>query len=83
LPVKFADRIFTTRDSTGLFHYEGSLTTPPCSEGVQWFIRRTPTQLSKAQIAEFTAVYEHNNRPVHALNDRVCYLDETPDVTIR
>ena len=83
LPVKFADRIFTTRDSTGLFHYEGSLTTPPCSEGVQWFIRRTTTQLSKAQIAEFTAVYEHNNRPVHALNDRVCYLDETPDVTIR
>jgi len=83
LPVKFADRIFTTRDSTGLFHYEGSLTTPPCSEGVQWFVRRTPTQLSKAQIAEFTAVYDHNNRPVQALNDRVYYLDETPDVTIR
>jgi len=42
-----------------------------------------PTQLSKAQIEAFTAVYDHNNRPVQALNDRTCYLDDTPDVTIR
>ncbi len=83
LPVKFGDRIFTTGESTGLFHYEGSLTTPPCSEGVKWFVRKRPIQLSKAQIAAFTAVYEGNNRPVQALNERVCYVDETPDVTIR
>lgn len=29
------------------------------------------------------AVYDHNNRPAQALNDRVCYLVETPDVTIK
>ena len=73
LPVKFGDRIFTTGGQSGVFHYEGSLTAPPCTEGVKWFLRRTPTQLSRAQIAAFTAVYDHNNRPVQALNDRVCY----------
>ena len=83
LPVKFGDRMFVTGDNTGVYHYEGSLTTPPCTEGVKWYIRRTPTELSKAQIAAFAAVYDHNNRPVQPLNDRVCYLDETPDVTIR
>ncbi len=50
---------------------------PPCSEGVKWYIRKTPTQLSKAQIEAFTAVYDHNNRPVQALNDRTLYLEES------
>jgi len=68
---------------TGLHHYEGSLTTPPCSEGVKWYVRKTPTQLSREQIAAFTAVYNHNNRPVQALNGRTLYLDENPNVSIR
>ena len=83
LPSNFDDGLFAGGESTGVFYYEGSLTTPPCTEGVKWFLRKTPTQLSKAQIAAFTAVYDHNNRPVQALNDRACYLDETPNVTIR
>jgi carbonic anhydrase len=58
------------------------LTTPPCSEGVKWYVRKTPTQLSKDQIAAFTAVYDHNNRPVRPLNRRTVYLDENPNVTI-
>jgi carbonic anhydrase len=62
---------------TGFYHYDGSLTTPPCSEGVKWYIRRTPTQLSKEQIAAFTAIYDHNNRPVQALNERTLYVDVT------
>ncbi|UCC85438.1 MAG: carbonic anhydrase family protein [Gemmatimonadota bacterium] len=81
IPPEFADHIFTG-DPTGVFHYRGSLTTPPCSEGVDWFVRRTPTQLSQDQIAAFTAVYDHNNRPVQALNSRTLYLDESPAVTI-
>ena len=81
VPVDFADRIFSG-DATGVYHYSGSLTTPPCSEGVQWYIRRTPTQFSKDQIATFTAVYDHNNRPVQALNERRLYLDEHPTVII-
>jgi len=62
----------------GAYHYSGSLTTTRCSEGVKWYIRRTPTQFSKDQIAAFTAVYNHNNRPVQALNERTLYLDQKP-----
>jgi len=81
VPAEFGEQIFSG-DSTGAYHYTGSLTTPPCSEGVQWFIRRTPTQLSKDQIATFTAFYDNNNRPVQALNDRTVFFDENPTVTI-
>jgi carbonic anhydrase len=82
IPAEFADHIFSG-DPTGVYHYRGSLTTPPCSEGVNWFVRRTPTQLSRDQIAAFTAVYDHNNRPVQALKSRTLYLDENPTVTVR
>jgi carbonic anhydrase len=77
LPSNFDDGLFAGGESTGVFYYEGSLTTPPCSEGVRWFM------LSKAQIAAFSAVYEGNNRPLQPLNDRTPYLDETPNVTTR
>ena len=82
LPPEFANHIFFG-DASGVYHYEGSLTTPPCSEGVKWYIRKTPTQLSKEQIAAFTAVYDHNNRPVQALRGRTLYLDEDPTLTIQ
>jgi carbonic anhydrase len=75
-------RHFLAGRSTGVHHYEGSLTTPPCSEGVQWYIRSTPTQLSRAQIEAFTALYDHNNRPVQPLNDRTLYLDERPTIEL-
>ncbi len=81
IPAEFADHIFPG-DATGVYHYGGSLTTPPCSEGVKWYVRRTPTQFSQDQIAAFTAIYDHNNRPVQALNDRTLYLDENPSVII-
>ena len=50
---------------------------------MSWYVRRTPTQLSKDQIAAFTAVYDHNNRPVQSLNGRSLFLDEDPAVAIR
>jgi carbonic anhydrase len=81
IPAGFAEHIFPDV-GTGFYHYDGSLTTPPCSEGVKWYIRRTPTELSQDQIAAFTATYDHNNRPVQALNERTLYLDENPTVTI-
>jgi carbonic anhydrase len=52
------------------FRYDGSLTTPPCSEGVKWLVLATPVQLSKEQIAAFRAVVHDNNRPVQPLNGR-------------
>ena len=52
------------------YQYEGSLTHPPCLEGVQWFVFNTPLQLSKEQIAMFRNLFNKNNRPVQPLNGR-------------
>jgi carbonic anhydrase len=52
------------------WRYDGSLTTPPCSEGVKWLVMNTPIELSEAQIAAFTSLYNHNARPVQPLNSR-------------
>jgi carbonic anhydrase len=82
IPVDFADRIFSGSNGA-VYHYDGSLTTPPCSEGVKWYIRKNPTQLSKEQIAAFKAVYDHNNRPVQAINKRIVYLDKDPSLIIK
>ena len=53
------------------FHYVGSLTTPPCSQGVNWYVLLNPVEMSREQIDKFTAIINHNNRPVQPLNDRV------------
>lgn len=82
LPPDFAGMVLSG-DAIGVHRYAGSPTTPPCSEGVQWFIRRAPTRLSKEQIAVFTAVYDHTNRPVRPRKDRKLYMEEDPEVTIR
>jgi carbonic anhydrase len=52
------------------YSYMGSLTTPPCSEGVRWNILTEPVQLSHAQLEAFKALYPMNARPVQPLNDR-------------
>lgn len=56
------------------YRYDGSLTTPPCSEGVTWFVMAEPVELSPAQIAAFEALYDHNYRPVQPLNGRTFLL---------
>lgn len=55
----------------GYDHYMGSLTTPPCTEDVHWYLLVTPIELSKEQISKFTQIINGNNRPVQALNDRI------------
>lgn len=52
------------------YRYDGSLTTPPCSEGVKWFVLTTPIELSESQIDAFAAIVHANNRPVQPLNGR-------------
>lgn len=52
------------------FSYMGSLTTPPCSEGVRWHVLTQPVQLSKEQLQAFQALYPMNARPVQPLNGR-------------
>ncbi len=65
------------------YRYDGSLTTPPCSEGVKWLVMTTPIQLSAAQIAAFTSIVEPNNRPVQPLNDRVVATDSVAEGAAR
>ncbi len=59
----------------GYYTFDGSLTTPPCSENVRWFLLKTPVRASEAQLTEFRARYQHNNRPTQPLNGRV--IEET------
>ena len=57
--------------SRGYDHYVGSLTTPPCDEGVQWYVLQEPVQESVEQIKTFqTRFFQHNARPVQPLNGR-------------
>ena len=52
------------------YYYEGSLTTPPCTEQVQWFMLKEPIEMSNDQIAVFQQIFTDNHRPVQPLNDR-------------
>jgi len=52
-------------------NYTGSLTTPPCSENVNWHMLVNPIELSAPQIAMFSKYYAKNARPVQPLNERV------------
>ena len=53
------------------FTFDGSLTTPPCSEGVKWFLMEETVQASKAQMDKFMSIFGSNARPIQPLNDRV------------
>ena len=52
------------------YRYSGSFTTPPCTEGVRWFVMATPIELSHEQISSFEALYHNNYRPVQPMYDR-------------
>ena len=67
--INAADLLPVSKD---YFRYSGSLTTPPCSEGVRWYVMKEAITVSKAQIEAFRqAVGYPNNRPVQPVNARV------------
>lgn len=53
------------------YTFPGSLTTPPCTENVTWFVLAQPVTVSAAEIQRFEKLYRHNARPTEPLFDRV------------
>jgi carbonic anhydrase len=60
-------------DNRTYYYYYGSLTTPPYSQGVSWYIFKSPIEASKAQIRKFESVIGFNSRPVQPLNYRLVF----------
>jgi carbonic anhydrase len=55
----------------GYYTFPGSLTTPPCTENVTWFVLEQPVTVSDTEIQQFEKLYRHNARPTEPLYDRV------------
>jgi carbonic anhydrase len=53
------------------YTFTGSLTTPPCSEPVTWFVLKTPGTVSPSEVETFSTIYPMNARPIQPLGDRV------------
>lgn len=75
-PQTFADIAVNVNDllPKDLHYYRlmGSLTTPPCSEGVNWFVMEAPMTASESQIKAFTALFPAgNSRPLQEINHRL------------
>jgi carbonic anhydrase len=54
----------------GYFTFAGSLTTPPCSEGVTWYVMKSHPSISPEQVAAFAKIYPMNARPIQPVNAR-------------
>lgn len=54
----------------GYYHFMGSLTTPPCSEGVSWYVLKDPIEASPEQIKKLGSIFGPNARPAQPLNTR-------------
>ena len=64
-------------DKTRFYAYAGSLTTPPCAEGVNWYVLSQPVQLSQGQLDTLKSInlenegFDYNNRVIQSLNGRI------------
>ncbi len=66
-PIDLMSLLPKDKDS---FQYNGSLTTPPCSEAVKWVVLEDPIEMSREQIDKFRKIFPDNHRPVQSLNKR-------------
>ena len=80
MPLDAGDRVRMPPDILNLndllptdqryYQFMGSLTTPPCTEGVLWLVMKQPVQISKNQLRLFTQLYPNNARPIQPHNGR-------------
>ena len=56
--------------NTGYWFYEGSLTTPPCTENMDWMLTALPLEVAATDIQRFSTLYANNARPVMPGNRR-------------
>ena len=73
-PIQDIDQMMP--ENKGYYHYLGSLTTPPLTENVEWYVMKTPVEISKSQLASFKKLYDHNNREVQPLNGRKIFAHD-------
>ena len=59
------------------YRYEGSLTTPPCSEVVHWLLLREPIQVAQTDIDAFAKLYPMNARPVQKMDRRFVLMSSS------
>ncbi|EGA68819.1 carbonic anhydrase [Vibrio sinaloensis DSM 21326] len=64
-----ADALLT--NTNDYYRFNGSLTTPPCSEGVRWLVLKAPQTVSAEQVKLFNQAMGNNNRPLQSLNARI------------
>ena len=60
----------------GYWTYMGSLSAPPCTEGVRWFVFEQPLSISREQLRRFAALYKVNSRPLQDIGKRKIEADE-------
>lgn len=70
VPLGKADPQALLPNARGFFRYQGSLTTPPCSEVVLWTVLRDPVAVSDASLGAFKALFDMNARPLQPVNRR-------------
>ncbi|BBC35532.1 hypothetical protein SGFS_068260 [Streptomyces graminofaciens] len=59
------------------YQYDGSLTTPPCAEGVKWTVLKEPVTVAPDEVAAYKELFPKSNRPTQPLNDReITVVDE-------
>lgn len=77
--AEVADKPFSANSllprSLSTLRYQGSLTTPPCFEGVLWLLMKTPITIAQTQVQQFRKLFEFNSRYTQPLNGRDVYED--------